>query len=190
MKTAVGRAKAWQIAGIAAILLAASLVTTAQNAESPQTPPAQQPSESQPTNPSQQPAAPTETAPVTPPQPAYQPKFPGDPAHSESEAIALGYMRTVLRAQKEYKKKNDHYATSLAALVHTASFTRRMVQTDRGDYTVGFRSNKNGFELTLTPKELSADRRSFYADEDGDIYADDQKAADEHSTKIARISMK
>ena len=190
MKTAVGRAKAWQTAGIVAILLAVSLTVMAQTAETPQTPPPQPPSESQPANPPQQPGAPPETTPATPPQPAYQPKFPGDPAHSESEAVALGYMRTVLRAQKEYKKKNDHYAASLMALVHTASFTRRMAQTDRGDYTVGFRSNKTGFDLTLTPKELTADRRSFYADEDGDIYADGEKAADEHSPKIARISMK
>jgi hypothetical protein len=93
-------------------------------------------------------------------------------------------MRTVLRAQKEYKKKNDHFATSLAALVHTGSFTRRMAATDRGDYTVGFKSEKDGFELTLTPKELTADRRSFFADEHGDIHADDQKAANENSPKI------
>jgi hypothetical protein len=33
-------------------------------------------------------------------QTAYQPKFAGDPAHSDSEALALGYMRTVLRAQR------------------------------------------------------------------------------------------
>ena len=51
-------------------------------------------------------------------------------------------MRTVLRAQKEYKKKNDHYATSLMALGHTGSFTRRMANPDRGDYTVGFKSKK------------------------------------------------
>jgi hypothetical protein len=115
---------------------------------------------------------------------AYQPKFPGDPARSESEAKALGYMRTVLRAQKEYKKKNDHYATSLLALVHTGSFTRRMAETDRVDYTVGFRSHKDGFDLTLTPKELTPDRRSFFADEHLDIHADDTKAADEKSPKI------
>ena len=47
-------------------------------------------------------------------QTTYQPKFNGDPARSESEAAALGYMRTVLRAQKEYQKKNDKYAASLA----------------------------------------------------------------------------
>ena len=98
-------------------------------------------------------------------------------------------MRTVLRAQKEYKKKNNKFASSLLALVHTGSFTRRMAEPNRGDYTVGFKSNKDGFYLALTPKELSADRRSFFADEDGDIYADDQKAADEHSPKIAKISM-
>jgi hypothetical protein len=52
-------------------------------------------------------------------QTTYQPKFKGDPARSESEAAALGYMRTVLRAQKLYQKKNDKFAKSLADLVHT-----------------------------------------------------------------------
>src|SRR3954453_8203849 len=85
-------------------------------------------------------------------QTPYQPKFRGDPAKSDSEAAALGYMRTVLRAQKLYKKKNEHYATSLAALVHTRSFTKRMVNTERGDYTVGFRAkkDKDTFQLTMT----------------------------------------
>jgi hypothetical protein len=185
MKTVLGRAKTWQIAGIAAILAVFSLTTAAQTAETPQ-PPAtpQQTSDTQEAAPVQQPAESPGMTPSTPPQPAYQPKFPGDPAHSESEALALGYMRTVLRAQKEYKKKNDHYATSLQALVHTGSFTRRMVSTDRGDYTVGFRSQKNGFELTLTPKELNTEHRSFFADEHGDIHADEEKAADEHSPVV------
>src|SRR3954453_20209753 len=87
-------------------------------------------------------------------QTPYQPKFAGDPAKSDSEASALGYMRTVLRAQKEYKKKYNHYATSLAALVHSGSFTKRMANPDRGDYSVGFRSKKDGFQLALTPKQL------------------------------------
>ena len=39
--------------------------------------------------------------------PAYQPKFKGDPARSEAEAEALGYMRVVVRAQKTYKKRHD-----------------------------------------------------------------------------------
>ena len=158
MKTALSGTKAQQIAIIAAILLMISLVSAAQTAETPQA--------------------------TTAAQPAYQPKFAGDPARSESEARALGYMRTVLRAQKEYKKKNDHYASSLLDLVHTGSFTRRMAATDRGDYTVGFKSHKDGYDLTLTPKEPKSDHRSFFADEDGSIHADEEKAADEKSPKI------
>jgi len=168
MKTALSAVKAWQIAVISAILLNISLLSAAQTAGTPAS------------------ATPNTEASqaTTPQQPAYQPKFPGDPARSEAEAKALGYMRTVLRAQKEYKKKNDKFAPSLLALVHTGSFTRRMANPDRGDYTVGFKSNKDGFDLTLTPKELSADHRSFWADEHGDIHADEEKAADERSPKI------
>lgn len=114
----------------------------------------------------------------------YQPKFPGDPAHSESEAAALGYMRTVVRAQKVYYRKNNAYATTLTQLVHTGSFTKRMTNTDRGDYTVSFHPRKDGYELALTPKALDANHRSFYANEDGVIHADDQKAANENSPKV------
>ena len=117
-------------------------------------------------------------------QTAYQPKFKGDPAKSDSEAAALGYMRTVLRAQKLYKKKNDKFAASLADLVHTGSFTKRMVKPDRGDYSVGFRSNKDGFDLTMTPKQLDAEHRSFYAGEDGVIHGDDQGPASEKSPVV------
>jgi hypothetical protein len=117
-------------------------------------------------------------------QTAYQPKFKGDPAHSESEANALGYMRTVIRAQKQYYKKNNQYASSLMDLVHTGSFTRRMAQTDRGDYTVSFHSRKDGYELTLTPKQVDAEHRAFYANEDGVIHGDEQKAADENSPTV------
>ena len=114
-------------------------------------------------------------------QTAYQPKFPGDPARSDSEAQALGYMRTVLRAQKQYMKKYGKFADSLNSLVHTGSFTRRMASTDRGDYQVGFRPKKEGFQLALTPKQMDAQHRSFYADDDGKIHADEDKAADESS---------
>ncbi len=117
-------------------------------------------------------------------QAPYQPKFKGDPAKSDSEAAALGYMRTVLRAQRIYQKKNNKFAASLADLVHTGSFTKRMVKPDRGDYSVGFRSHKDGFELTLTPKQLDAEHRSFYADEDGQIHADDQAPATEKSPVV------
>ena len=117
-------------------------------------------------------------------QTAYQPKFKGDPARSDSEANALGYMRTVIRAQKQYYKKNDKYASSLMELVHTGSFTRRMAETDRGDYHVTFHSRKDGYELTLTPKQLDTEHRSFYANEDGVIHGDEQKAADENSPVV------
>jgi len=118
-------------------------------------------------------------------QTAYQPKFKGDPARSDSEANALGYMRTVIRAQKQYYKKNsDKYAPSLMDLVHTGSFTRRMAQTNRGDYTVSFRSRKDGYELTLTPQQVDAEHRAFYANEDGVIHGDEQKAADENSPVV------
>ena len=119
-------------------------------------------------------------------QSAYQPKFSGDPARSEPEAAALGYMRTVLRAQNQYKKKNGHYATSLAALIHTGSFTRRMATTDRGDYTVSFHATaKNDkFSLALTPKQFDAEHRAFYADEDGVIRGEENQPATANSPVV------
>jgi len=124
------------------------------------------------------------------PSAAYQPKFPGDPARSESEAQALGYMRVVLRAEREYKKRHSKYTDSLAALAGTGTFTKRMAHsTERGDYTASFRPNHDrpnhdGFVLTMTPKQMDADHRSFYAEEDGVIHGDDQKAADGDSPKV------
>jgi len=116
-------------------------------------------------------------------QAAYQPKFKGDPARSDSEAAALGYMRTFLRAQKIYKKKYGHYATTLFDLTKTGSFTRRMAGTDRGDYTVKFKSHKekDTFEITLAPKQLDSSHRSFFSDDQGKIRGDEQKEADEGS---------
>ena len=115
----------------------------------------------------------------------YQPKFKGDPAHSDSEAVALGFVRVVIRAQKEYNKKHNEYATSFADLVNHGTFTRRMAKTtERGDYTVGFKGKKDGYVLTMTPKNLDADHRSFYTEEDGVIRADDTKAADASSPKL------
>lgn len=125
------------------------------------------------------------------PETTYQPKFPGDPARSESEAAALGYMRVVLRAQREYKRRHDKYAESLPALAGTGSFTKRMASTtDRGDYQASFRLHKEkgkdeeGFVLTMTPQHMDSEHRSFYAEEDGVIHADDQKSADADSPKI------
>jgi hypothetical protein len=129
----------------------------------------------------------TETAPQTPAttQTPYQPKFSGDPARSDAEAGALGYMRVVIRAQKLYNKKHDQYATSLMDLVNTGSFTRRMAKsTERGDYTVGFKGKKDSYVLIMTPKNVDAEHRSFYADEDGVIHGDETKAADGSSPKV------
>ena len=130
-------------------------------------------------------AAPDQSAP--PPQPvvpAYQPKFPGDPARSDSEAKALAYMRVVIRAQRQFNKQYDHFATTLAELVHSGSFTKRMVNTDRGDYTASFKGKKDSYVLTMTPRSLDAQHRSFYAEDDGKIHADESKPADADSPVV------
>ncbi len=127
-------------------------------------------------------ASPSTQAPAPP---AYQPKFPGDPARSDSEAQALGYMRTALRAEKLYKKRHDKYAESLAALAGTGSFTKRMARTtDRGDYTVSFHPKKEGYSLSMIPKQYDAQHRAFYAEEDGVIRAEEGKPADAESPKL------
>ena len=124
------------------------------------------------------------------PSGTYKPQFPGDPARSDSEAQALGYMRVVLRAENTYKKRHGRYAESLESLAGTGSFTKRMAHTtDRGDYRAGFHPNHegpnhDGFVLTMTPKQLDSEHRSFYAEEDGAIHADDQKPADRDSPKV------
>jgi hypothetical protein len=118
------------------------------------------------------------------PSGAYQPKFKGDPAHSDSEAAALAYMRVVIRAQHRFQKQYSHYATSLAELVHSGSFTKRMVDPNRGDYTVGFKGKKDSFVLTMTPQHLDADHRSFYSEDDGKIHADEEKPASADSPVV------
>ena len=114
----------------------------------------------------------------------YQPKFPGDPARSDSEAAALAYMRVVIRAQHRFNKQYGHYATTLAELVHSGSFTKRMVNPDRGDYTASFKGKKDSFVLSMTPEHLDADHRSFYAEDDGKIHADETKPADADSPVV------
>jgi hypothetical protein len=107
----------------------------------------------------------------------YKPKFPGDPARSDSEAAALAYMRVVIRAQHRFQKQYDHFATSLNELVHSGSFTKRMVNPDRGDYLASFKGKKDSFILTMTPQHLDAEHRSFYAEDDGKIHAEEDKPA-------------
>jgi len=114
----------------------------------------------------------------------YTPKFRGDPARSDAEAEALAYMRVVMRAQVGFNKKYGHYANSLGQLVHSGTFTQRMVNPDRGDYTVGYRGKTDNYVLTMTPKALDAQHRSFYADDDGRIRADETKAADADSPVV------
>jgi hypothetical protein len=115
----------------------------------------------------------------------YQPKFHGDPAHSEAESAALGYMRVVLRAQREYKKRHDKFATSLPALAGTGTFTKRMARSmDRGDYTASFHSKKEGFVLTMIPKQYDDQHRAFYAEDDGVIRGEEGKPATADSPKV------
>ena len=162
-----------------AVLFVCAMFASAQEPGSvPETkaPPAQ----SAPPSASQSPVAPP-SAQAAP----YQPKFPGDPARSESEAKALGYMRVVLRAQREYKKRHDKFAPTLMDLAGTGSLTKRMARTtEREDYMVGFKTQKDGFILTMTPKQMDSEHRSFYAEEDGVIHGDDQKPADASSPKV------
>jgi len=132
------------------------------------------------------PAQAPETA-APPPQaaaPAYTPKFHGDPARSDSEAASLGYIRVVMRAEVGFNKHYGHYALTLAQLVHSGTFTQRMLNPDRGDYTVGYKGKKDNFMLTLTPKNLDAQHRSFYVENDGKIHADETKAADADSPVV------
>jgi hypothetical protein len=116
--------------------------------------------------------------------PAYTPKFRGDPARSDSEAEALAYMRVVMRAQVGFNKHYGHYATTLRELVHSGTFTLRMVNPERGDYTVGYKGKKDNYVLTMTPKAPDAQHRWFYADDDGKIRADETKPADATSEVV------
>jgi len=147
---------------IISLLLFTSVVLFAQ-----QTPPAAEPA-----------------APAAAPTPSYTPKYRTDPARSDSEFEALAYMRVVMRAEVGFNKHYGHYANSLPQLVHSGTFTQRMVNPDRGDYTVGYRAKKDNYILILTPKALDAEHRSFYADADGKIHADEAKAADPESPVI------
>lgn len=119
-----------------------------------------------------------------PTAPAYTPKFHGDPARSDSEAAALAYMRVVMRAEVGFHKHYGHYANTLRELVHSGTFTQRMVNPDRGDYTVSYHGKSDNYALIMTPKALDAQHRSFYADDDGKIHADETKTADANSEVV------
>ena len=127
-------------------------------------------------------APPAQTTPTATP---YKPKFRGDPARSEAEASALGYMRVVLRGQREYKKRHDQFAETLPALAGTGTFTKRMARsTDRGDYTAEFHGKKDSFTLAMVPKQFDDQHRAFYAEDDGVIHAEEGKPATLASPKL------
>jgi hypothetical protein len=125
-----------------------------------------------------------QTPPSQSPSSTYQSKYHGDPARSDSEFAALAYMRVVMRAQVGFNKHYGHYATALTQLVHSGTFTQRMVNPERGDYIAGFKSKKDNFVLTMTPKVLDAQHRSFYAENDGKIHAEESKTADADSPVV------
>jgi hypothetical protein len=116
--------------------------------------------------------------------PPYTPKYPGDPAHSNAEAMAVGYMRTVAVAQKLYKKKHGTYANSLHELIGHGSFTRRMANADQGDYNVKFHSTGKDWSLVLLPKTFDADHRAFFINETGTIRAETDKPATANSEPV------
>jgi hypothetical protein len=114
----------------------------------------------------------------------YKPKFPGDPARSENEAAVLGYMRVVVNAQKNYSHKHGgQYATSLADLVGQGSFTKRLLNPKRGDYTVKFKGTGKDYSLWMTPTTISPTERAFFVDESGIIKAEEDKQATTESPK-------
>lgn len=141
-----------------------------------------QPQQSSPSQPPQ--STPDAAPPAVPAAPVYQPKSPNIPARSDSEDLALRYMLVVIRAQKQFNKQYNHYAKTLAELVHSGSFTKRMVNPDRGDYTVGFKGKDDSYVLTMTPKFQDPQHRSFYAEDDGKIHADETKPADDTSPVV------
>jgi hypothetical protein len=114
-------------------------------------------------------------------QQPYQPKFNGDPAHSNDEFVALGYMHTLVDAQRKYFKKHSQYTKTLSALAGSGSFTRRMVSPDRPGYNVSFHSSVSSshpsFFVQMTPKQFDAAHRAFWVNENGIVRAESDKPA-------------
>lgn len=120
-------------------------------------------------------------APGTP----YTPKFKGDPARSEKEAAALGYMRVVVNAQKNYSHKHSgQYAGNLRDLVGQGSFTKRLLVLQRGDYTVKFKGTSKDYSLWMTPTVISPTERAFFVGDSGIIKAEEDKEAGPDSPRV------
>ena len=153
---------------VMALALLAGVSAMAQEAaQQPSQPPTQQPAQEQP---AQRPAQPAQAAP-------YQPKSASDAARSQSEFLALAYMKTILYAQAQYRKKHNKYAPSLMALVGSGSFTRRMVNTNRGDYEGTFHPGANHFTIEMTPKTLDSTHRAFWVSDSGYFHVEEDKPA-------------
>ena len=96
----------------------------------------------------------------------------------------MGYMRVVVNAQKNYSHKHaGQYATSLNALVGQGSFTRRMLDPKRGDYSAKFKGTAKDYSLWMTPSTVSPATRAFFVDESGVIRAEEDKQATADSPK-------
>ena len=65
-------------------------------------------------------------------------------------------MRVVIRAENQFNRQYKHYALTLSELVHSGTFTKRMVDPNRGDYTASYKGKKDSYVLTMTPKTLDA----------------------------------
>ncbi|SRR5581483_1667721 len=118
------------------------------------------------------------------PPSSYTPKYKGDPSRSNSEFDALAYMRVVIRAEKAFNKQYGHYALTLNQLVHSGNFTKRMVDTNRGDYTASYKGKNDSYILTMAPKTPAPDHRYFYSDDDGKIRGEEGKPADANSPVV------
>ena len=124
----------------------------------------------------------------TPAQPGTQQAGSSQPlaagANSPAESAAILYMRTAMRSEFLYKKKHNEYARSLASLVGTGSFTKRMSRPDRGDYKVQYSSNGEKYQLVMVPNAFDDQHRSFFVDQDGKIRVEEQKSATAESSLL------
>jgi hypothetical protein len=131
------------------------------------------------------PPFPAPTSPALSSSGTYQPKSASDKARSDTEFAALAYMRTTAVAEKLYHRKHNKYTDSLQSLVGSGSFTKRMANPNRGDYTVTYRPTKpDGYALVITPKQFEVTRRSFYIDETGGFRVEEDKQATEKSAPL------
>ncbi|MBV8207737.1 MAG: hypothetical protein JO041_13170 [Acidobacteria bacterium] len=105
-------------------------------------------------------------------------------ANSAAESSAIAYMRTVMRSEFLYRQKHKEFARTLALLVGSGSFTRRMARTDRGDYTVRYSGNGQDYGLSLVPAAYDDQHRAFYVDQDGTIRAQEGRPANAQSPAL------